>query len=179
MKTIVIYTSQTGFTKKYAEWIGERLSAEVMTLKEAKKKSEEYFDDADAILYGGWAMAGKVNSVDWYMKKADAWKEKKLAIFCVGGSPMDNPDVKVWLENAIPEDKKEYIKPFYLQGGMNYEQMNMPARMMMKAFSSSMKKNKNATEKERIQAEWMSKSYDISDVSYIEPIVEYVMAECP
>ena len=174
MKTIVVYTSQTGFTKKYAEWIAERLSAEVMPLKDAKKKSKEYFDDADAILYGGWAMAGKVNSVDWFMKKADEWKEKKLAVFCVGGSPEDNPDVKVWKENAIPEDKKEYIKPFYLQGGINYEQMNLPSRMMMKTFVSMIKNNKNATEKELIQAEQMSKSYDISDVAYIEPIVEYI-----
>lgn len=174
MKTIVVYTSQTGFTKKYAEWIAERLSAEIMTLKEAKKKSKEYFDDADAILYGGWAMAGKVNSVDWFMKMADEWKEKKLAIFCVGGSPKDNPDVKTWQENAIPEDKKEYIKPFYLQGGINYEQMSLPSKMMMKAFVSMIKKNKNATEKELAQAELMSKSYDISDVSYIEPIVEYI-----
>ena len=28
MKTIIIYTSQTGFTKRYAEWISEASGAE-------------------------------------------------------------------------------------------------------------------------------------------------------
>ena len=38
MKTLVIYTSQTGFTKKYAEWISTRLNADMLTIQEAKKK---------------------------------------------------------------------------------------------------------------------------------------------
>lgn len=29
MKTVVIYQSKTGFTKKYAEWISEELSADI------------------------------------------------------------------------------------------------------------------------------------------------------
>lgn len=33
MKNVVIYTSQTGFTKRYAEWIGEATEAEVSTLR--------------------------------------------------------------------------------------------------------------------------------------------------
>ena len=30
MKTIVIYTSQTGFTKRYAEWIAEAAEADCL-----------------------------------------------------------------------------------------------------------------------------------------------------
>ncbi|MDD6653566.1 MAG: hypothetical protein PUE59_00940 [Treponema sp.] len=37
MKTIVIYTSQTGFTKRYAEWISEASGAECVEFKQAKK----------------------------------------------------------------------------------------------------------------------------------------------
>ena len=38
MKTIVIYTSQTGFTKRYAEWIAEAMGADCFELSVAKKK---------------------------------------------------------------------------------------------------------------------------------------------
>lgn len=38
MKTIVIYTSQTGFTKRYAEWIAEATQADCFDLSAAKKK---------------------------------------------------------------------------------------------------------------------------------------------
>lgn len=37
MKKIVIYTSQTGFTKRYAEWISEASGAECVEFKQAKK----------------------------------------------------------------------------------------------------------------------------------------------
>lgn len=42
MKTVVIYNSQTGFTKRYAEWIAAAAGADCMPLTEAKKnKSKE------------------------------------------------------------------------------------------------------------------------------------------
>lgn len=39
MKKIVIYTSQTGFTKRYAEWISEASGAECVEFKQAKKSN--------------------------------------------------------------------------------------------------------------------------------------------
>ena len=53
MKTLIIYTSQTGFTKRYAEWIAEKMSGELLDLRDARKKSADYFKDFDAICYGG------------------------------------------------------------------------------------------------------------------------------
>ncbi|SFC29376.1 hypothetical protein [Butyrivibrio sp. YAB3001] len=47
-------------------------------------------------------------------------------------------------------------------------------KLAMKMFVSALKNKKNATEKEKEAAEIMSSSYDISDVKYIEPIVEYL-----
>jgi len=174
MKTIVVYTSQTGFTKRYAEWIAEDLSAELITLDEAKKKGDSYFADADAILYGGWAMGGKVVKGEWFLQRIDGWKGKKLALFCVGGSPNANPDVDVFLETALTEEQKKYAAVFFCQGGIDYDKMKLPSRLAMKAFSSSLKNKKNATEKEKMVGEYLSRSYDISDKKYIEPIIEYI-----
>ena len=41
MKTIVIYNSQTGFTKRYAEWIAQESGADCFELSVAKKKNEQ------------------------------------------------------------------------------------------------------------------------------------------
>ena len=94
--------------------------------------------------------------------------------FCVGGSPNDNPDVEVFLNNVLTEDQSKYIKVYYCQGGFNYEKMNMPSRIAMKMFVSALKNKKNATEKEKLMSEKMSSSYDISDIKFIEPIVAYI-----
>ena len=44
---------------------------------------------------------------------------------------------------------------------------------MMKMFIGALKAKKDKTEEEKIQIEMISKSYDISDKKYIEPIVEW------
>ena len=132
MKTLIIYTSHTGFTKRYAEWIAEKMSGELLDLRDAQKKSADYFKDFDAICYGGWAMAGNLVKGKWFLEKASDLQDKRLAMFCVGGSPNDNPDVDAFLQNVLTEEQKKYIKVFYCQGGFNYEKMKAPSRLAMK-----------------------------------------------
>ena len=52
--------------------------------------------------------------------------------------------------------------------------MKTPSRIAMKMFVSALKNKKDATEKEKVMAEKMASSYDISDIKYIEPIVMYL-----
>lgn len=68
MKTIVIYNSQTGFTKRYAEWIAEATEADCLELSEAKRKS---MDTYEAIVYGGWACAGSISKLNWFKGNID------------------------------------------------------------------------------------------------------------
>ena len=175
MKTLIIYTSQTGFTKKYAGWIAEKMNADLLELKEAKKKDDAFYKPYEAIVYGGWARAGNLVKSKWFLGKAPAWKDKRLAVFCVGGSPNENPDLESFLQNMLTDEQRKYIGAFYCQGGFDYEKMNMPSRLAMKMFVGALKKKKNATEDEKKMAEMISSSYDISDIKYIDPIIEYLM----
>ena len=155
MKTLIIYTSQTGFTKKYADWLAQNTGGDLLDLKDAQKKNDAFFEDYEAIVYGGWVMAASVVKVKWFLNRAASWKGKKLAIYCVGGSPNDNPDVEVMLKNMLTDEQREYIKAFYCQG-------------------SALKKKKDPTEEEKIMTEMVAKSYDISDEKYLEPVIEYL-----
>ena len=174
MKTIIVYSSQTGFTKRYAQWLAETLDAEIMPIETAKKKSIDYFEDADEIVYGGWAMGGKIVNSEWFTQKIPAWKGKKLVLFCVGASPNEIPEVEVVLKNALTEEEHKYAKAFYCQGGLSYEKMKLPSKLAMKAFAAMVKNKKNKTEQEKGMGDMISHSYDISDKKYIVPIVEYL-----
>ena len=176
MKTLIIYTSQTGFTKRYAQWLADRVGGDLLDLKDAQKKGTDYFDDYDAICYGGWAMAEKVVKAKWFLDKAVNWKGKRLAMFCVGGTPNGDPMVDLLLQNALTDEQREYIKIFYCQGGMSYEKMNAPTRITMKMFVSKLRNKKDLDEEKRKMFDRMATSYDISDISYIEPIAEYLGA---
>ena len=176
MKTIVIYTSQTGFTKRYAEWIAERMNGDILDLKDAKKKADSYFDGYDAIVYGGWCMAGKVVNSGWFLAKAPGWKGKKLAIIAVGCSPDGTPEVAEALKQLLTDDQRQYIKAFYCQGGINYDRMKFPYRMAMKLFANSLKNRKNATAKDKEMGEFIAQNHDLAEIRFIEPIVAYLEA---
>ena len=60
MKTIVIYNSQTGFTRRYAQWIAEKSNAECIEFKDAKNTD---FASYDTIVFGGWAVAGSISKL--------------------------------------------------------------------------------------------------------------------
>lgn len=100
MKAIVIYNSQTGFTKRYAQWIAEATGADCVELSAAKKKSLTAYE---AIIFGGWACAGSISKISWFKNNIDKWADKKLIAFCVGGSPINNPEIEPALKKAFTE----------------------------------------------------------------------------
>lgn len=168
MKTIVIYNSQTGFTKRYAQWIAEETGADCLELSTAKKKNLTAYE---AIIFGGWACAGSISKINWFKSNINQWADKKLIAFCVGGSPIESPDVATALKKNFSEAELEKVNVFYCPGGFHYEKMSTPSRLMMKMFIKTLKAKKDKTQEELEMIKMISASYDISDRKYIESII--------
>ena len=169
MKTIVIYNSQTGFTKQYAQWIAQELQCDSISLQ---RINEIALSEFDTIIFGSQCHAGRIKKLNWVFDELKKDANKNYIVFAVGASPMNSPDVEKTMEQNIP--KNSIVKGFYFQGGLNYEKMNLSSRAMMKLFSSMLKKKKDATESEKKMAEMVSRSYDISDKRFIVPLLRYV-----
>lgn len=169
MKTVVIYHSQTGFTRRYAEWIAEAAGADCFALAEAKKKN---LDAYEAVIFGGWACAGGISKLGWFKGNAAKWEDKKLVVFCVGASPMENPEVETALKENFKAPELKRVSAFYCPGGLNYEKMSAPSRLMMKMFVKTLRAKKEKTREEQEMIRMLSTSYDIADRKYIEPILE-------
>lgn len=169
MKTIVIYNSQTGFTKRYAEWIAEAARADCLELSVAKKKDLTSYE---AIIFGSWACAGSISKISWFKGNINKWADKKLIAFCVGASPIDSPEIETALKKIFNESERKKAKIFYCPGGFNYEKMPVPSKLMMKMFIKTLKAKKDKTEEDEIMIKMISSSYDISDKKYIEPILQ-------
>ncbi len=65
MKSIVIYNSQTGFTKKYADWISEATGCKTVPFKQATKIN---LFEYDAVIFGSWCKAGHIQKIKWFKK---------------------------------------------------------------------------------------------------------------
>ncbi len=169
MKTIVIYNSQTGFAKRYAEWIAEAAGADCLELSAAKKADLFPYE---AIVFGGWACAGSISKIKWFKENLDKWAGKKLIAFCVGASPIENPEIDIALKRVFNESEQEKVTVFYCPGGFNYEKMSAASKLMMKMFIKALEAKKDKTEDDEITIKTLSSSYDISDKKYIDPILE-------
>ena len=170
MKALVIYTSQTGFTKRYAGWLAEELGGEAVSLIDIKKASDDRFAAYDTIVYGGWANAGKVVGSDWFLKKAPAWRDKKLALFCVGAAKEGDQNMKNALDRLLDSEQKKYIGAFYLPGGLDYAKLKAGSKLLMKAYASMLKKKPETKE----YGEMISQSFDASDKKYLAPLIKYL-----
>ena len=169
MKTAVIYNSQTGFTKKYAEWISEATGADCFEIGTAKKQD---FDRYDAIVFGGWACAGRISKISWFKSNMDKWSDKMLVVFCTGGSPAESPEIEAFLSNNFSELEREKLHVFYCPGGFNYDKMSAGSKLMMKMFQKMVGVKQDKTEADMEMLKMISHSYDISDRKYIEPIIK-------
>ena len=169
MKTAVIYNSQTGFTKKYAEWIYEATGADCFEIGTAKKQD---FDRYDAIVFGGWACAGRISKISWFKSNMDKWLDKMLVVFCTGGSPAERPEMEAFLSNNFSELEREKLHVFYCPGGFNYDKMSAGSKLMMKMFQKMVGVKQDKTEADMEMLKMISHSYDISDRKYIEPIIK-------
>lgn len=169
MKTIIIYNSQTGFTKRYAEWIAEAAKADCIELSAAKKKDLTAYE---AIVFGSWACAGSISKISWFKGNIDKWAGKKLIVFCVGASPIENPEVEIALSQIFNESERKKAALFYCPGGLNYDKMAAPSKLMMKLFAKSLKAKKVKTQEDELMIKMISSSYDIAGKQYIEPILQ-------
>lgn len=176
MKTAVIYHSNTGFTKRYAQWVAQASGADCYELSEAKKKNLTAYE---AIIFGGWACAGGISKLKWFTAHMDMWQDKRLIVFCVGASPADSAEVEAALSQNFNEAKLKKANLFYCPGGLNYEKMPAPSKLMMKFFIKMLKAKKDKTKDDEIKISMLSSSYDISDKKYIVPILNCLNGSCP
>lgn len=111
----IIYTSNTGRTKAYAEMLGKKLDLPVYALQEKKSPN-------GSIIYMGWIMAGKVEG---YQKAVKRYRVQ--AVIGVGMGKSGAQDDEIRRGNHVPYD----IPTFTLQGGFDLNALHGIYHFMM------------------------------------------------
>lgn len=163
MNKIVIYTSKTGFTKTYAQWIATELGCEAKSLKEVDVATlKEY----DLVVYGGWVMGGLIMGLD-KVKKAGV---NNLVVFATGMSAQCD-GIK---ELILKQNKMENEKFFYFEGGYAPDKVGFIGRLMIKMVTGSVSKKEIKSEDELRMLE-TAKGLDRTDKKMIEPLLKEVL----
>lgn len=118
----VVYTSNTGTTKEYAEIIGKRYDLPVYSLDDAMMKLERN----DEIIYLGWIRSGEIQG----FKRAANWFEITAAC-AVGAGATGSQRLQIEEMNEVK------CRLFTLQGGLFLDKLKGGNKLMMKVFVRS------------------------------------------
>ena len=137
MKTLIIYGSQYGSTKRYAKRLAEITGIEAVDYKEAKD-----INDYDKIIYFGALYAGGVTGLKKTVSKIIPNQE--LVIVTVGlADPTDSENVKSIrnsIKSQIPSEFYDESKIFHLRGAIDYTQLGLKHKVMMSLLHSKVSK---------------------------------------
>lgn len=165
-KVLIVYKSATGFTKKYTDWIIEEVACDAITLGDAKKSD---IDKYDIIIFGAGIHAGLISGLKKFKKLFDI-NNKQVIVFATGASPGSDDMIQAVIENNLAEYKAS-VRFFYFESGLNYENMGVLSRGMMKMFSKMLNASKNKSDFDKGMSEAIMSSYDNSKKENIEPLV--------
>ena len=173
MRTVVIYKSKTGFTKKYAQWIAEELSADIFDIS---KVTINMVTAYDIIIYGGSLYAVGINGVGLITKNIDKLKDKKIVVFATGASPQRDSVISEVKGKNFTLDQQKYIKFFYLRGGFNYSKLNTFDKFLMTLLKWKIKnkKKEELTTDEIGMLAVYDKPVDFTRKKNIDEIITYV-----
>ncbi|WP_291634836.1 flavodoxin domain-containing protein [Clostridium sp.] len=171
MKTVVIYKSKTGFTKNYAQWIAEELSADIL---DASKVNINTLTAYDTVIYGGGLYAVGINGVKLITKNLEMLKDKKIVVFATGASPFREAAMREVRDKNFTPMEQKHIKFFYLRGGFNFDKLKPTYKVIMTLLKWKLKIKKDLTPDDKGMLSSYDKPVDFTRKRNIDELITYV-----
>ena len=174
MKTLIIYGSQYGATKRYAESLSEITGIEAVDYKQAKD-----IEGFDRIIFMGSLYAGGVLGLKKTIGKMA--ENQELIIVTVG---VTNPneteyfsEIRKSIKAKIPANLYNEEKIFHLRGAIDYSQLNMKHRFMMSMFHKMVLKmpESQRTADAKAMLETYGQQVDFVDFKALEQIISQLL----
>lgn len=141
MKTLIIYATKHGSTKKYAEILLEKLTGRVDLYNVKDKKSPE-LSQYDNVIIGGSIYMGRVQKElsEFTAKHLNILKDKRVGLYICC---MNKSEAEKQLNSAFPQELlKCAIAKGSFGGEFNFKKMNFLERFLIKIVSKSLSKEK-------------------------------------
>ena len=168
-KRIVIYSSKTGYTQKYAKWIAAALGCEAV----AEQKNLQ-LSGYDVIVYGGSIMAGSISGIGLLKKHWEEISGKRIFVFATGLMSAENPEAGQMWEKNLPAQMRDKISCFYFRGGFDYNKLSWINKRLMSVMHRSLKKLSNPTAEQKEVLDAFETPADFTNQEAIAPLVKAV-----
>lgn len=133
MNALIVYGSQYGTTKRYAEQLSEMINLPVISYEDIKELTEY-----DLIVHFGGLYAGGVKGLKRIIKVLG--ENIQLIIVTVGLADVydkENTDnIRKSIRKQVPERILSNTNIFHLRGGIDYDKLNFKHRTMIETYGT-------------------------------------------
>ena len=173
MNTLIIYGSQYGTTKRYAEKFAEMTDLPVISFEDI-----ENLEKYERVVYFGALYAGGVKGLKNTIKKLSP--NTKLVIVTVGLADVCDEENISNIRSSIRKQVPEYLfkkaSIFHLRGGIDYQKLSLKHSLMMALLYNKAKNmpEEKKTAEVRAMVETYNSKVDFVDFSCLEQIAESI-----
>lgn len=157
----IVYTSNTGFTRRYAQLLSRAAAIPAYELDSARPAPA-----GARVVYLGWLCAGGIKGLSKARKRWDV-----RAVCAVGMAP-EYPREKLAAQNHTGE-----LPVFYLQGGYAPEKMRGINKVMMGFMTKQMTKNPPKDEAEAGIQKLFLQGGDFVNEANLAPVLAWLRKE--
>ena len=157
---VIVYTSNTGHTERYAKMLGDILSLPVCSIHDAKKMLTKN----ERIIYMGWLFASNVKEYSKVKKHFDIKAVIGVGL-CPTGALIDEVRSAINLPSSTPL--------FTLQGGMNYNELRGINKFMIDMLTKSIESKKEKDEKDIAMLSLLKSSDDYVSEENLGAVIEW------
>lgn len=111
MRTVIVYRSVLGTTKRYALWLRDALEADLSKANAGRASALDY----DLIIICSPTYVGRIMLLGYLKKRWSVLRQKSVVLIAVGMAPPESPDSRRSYE-MIPAEIRSRIRYFKLPG---------------------------------------------------------------
>lgn len=178
MRSIIVYGSQYGTAKRYAEALAGKTGSEIRSYEEAMD-----LDVYDNIVFIGALYAGGVLGLKKTLSGIHDLQNKKIVIATVGlADPNDRENtetIRSSLKKQLSENIFIHARIFQLRGGIDYSRLNLKHRTMMALLYGKAKglPEEKKTAEVKVMIDTYGKQVDFVDFISLDPIIREIRNE--
>jgi|SRR5574344_1827161 len=170
MKTLVLYTSMTGSTEKYAHDIANAVGGEAFSLKTFSWRK---IDDYGIVIYGGWIMGGTIQGLNKFFQHWDkSLKNKNVIIFSVGMTIPTAEGRHLLIEQNLLD--LYHVRYYQVRGSFDINKLHFPYKFMINNSIKMAVNDPNASEDQKSLALVKDHPIEVYDNEKIEKILTVV-----
>lgn len=127
-KTVIIFQSKYGSTRRYAQWLAEMTKGDVFSINDFDGVRLKHYQ---TVIFGSFTHMGKIQSIDFIKRYWPMLKDKTVIVFATSGTPSVGSKERTIIEQNLPDAARGRVACFPLPGAYSYHQLDWKDKLLM------------------------------------------------